>query len=432
VQPTLHLLRHGAMPALFGGIRAPSTLGSFLRSFTWGNVLQVEKVSRLLLAGLARRTPLLPGKDSVAFIDIDSMQKRVYGHKKHGAAFGHTKIQGKSLLVRGLNVLAATISTPLAAPVIAGTRLRGGSAASPRGAASFATQAVGTARATGCTGTLVARADSAFYSAAFTGAVRRAGACFSVTAPMNPAVKAAIAGIPETAWTAIRYPRAIWDDQLRCWISDAEVAEVEYTAFTSKKSQAITARLIVRRVKDLNRKAAPGQDELFPLWRYHAVFTDSPFETIQAEEHHRDHAQVEQVFADLADGPLAHLPEVIFSPTILRPSDLRLCVVDSVVHGLSRGFPEGRSGSFCSLLSGRVVAGERIAAALCCPIARSSASRSWRFSDSRTRMRTVAASRRRSSEAGVARCRSGTSGDDGAFCCRVRNRPICSRKSSWA
>jgi hypothetical protein len=84
----MDVLRHGAMPALFGGIRAPSTLGSFLRSFTWGNVLQLEKVSRLLLADLARRAPLLPGKDTVAFIDIDSMQKRVYGHKKQGAAFG--------------------------------------------------------------------------------------------------------------------------------------------------------------------------------------------------------------------------------------------------------------------------------------------------------------------------------------------------------
>ena len=214
----MDLLRHGAMPALFGGIRAPSTLGSFLRSFSWGNARQAEKVSRLLLADLARRTPLLPGKDVVAFVDIDSMQKRVYGRKKQGAAFGHTKIQGKSLLVRGLNALTATISTPLAAPVIAATRLRGGNAGSARGAASFATESVTTARATGCAGTLVVRADSAFYSAAFTGAVRRAGACFSVTAKMDPAVKAAIAAIGEDAWTPIRYPRAIWDDQLRCWV----------------------------------------------------------------------------------------------------------------------------------------------------------------------------------------------------------------------
>ena len=109
-------------------------------------------MNRLLLGELARRAPLLPDKDVLAFVDIDSMQKRVYGHHKQGAAFGHTKIQGKSLLVRGLNALAATISTPLGAPVIAATRLRGGNASSARGAASFATEAVHTARATGCTG----------------------------------------------------------------------------------------------------------------------------------------------------------------------------------------------------------------------------------------------------------------------------------------
>ncbi len=87
----MDLLRHGAMTGLFGGVRAPSTLGSFLRAFTWGNVRQAEKAQRLFLAELARRSPVLPGKDVLAFIDIDSMQKRVYGHKKQGAAFGHTK-----------------------------------------------------------------------------------------------------------------------------------------------------------------------------------------------------------------------------------------------------------------------------------------------------------------------------------------------------
>jgi hypothetical protein len=334
----LGLLRHGAMLRLFGGVRAPSTLGSFLRSFTWGNVLQLEKVSRLVLAELARRSPLLPGKDVVAFVDVDSMQKRVYGHKKQGAAFGHTKIQGKSLLVRGLNALAATISTPLGAPVIAATRLRGGNAGSARGAASFATQAVQAARATGCTGTLVVRADSAFYSAAFTGAVRAAGAFFSVTVQMNPHVQAAIAGIGEDAWRPIRYPRAIWDDQLACWVSDAEVAEVPYTAFTSKKGKAITARLIVRRVKDLNCQAAQGQDELFCAWRYHAIFTDSPFVTLQAEEHHRDHAQVEQVFADLSGGPLAHLPSGSF------PANAAWLTLAAISHNLLRA-----AGSLASL-----------------------------------------------------------------------------------
>jgi len=301
------------MPELFGGVRAPSTLGSFLRSFTWGNVRQLEAAGRELLAELARQAPLLPGADVLAFVDIDSMQRRVYGHKKQGAAFGHTKIQGKTVLVRGLNTLAATVCTPQAAPVITGTRLRGGSANTARGAASFAAEAIGAARSCGCTGTIVTRADSGFYNAAFIAACRRAGAYFSVTARMDPAVTAAIAAIPEDAWTAIRYPRAIWDDQLRAWISDAEIAEIAYTAFTSKKGQAITARLIVRRVRDLNRKAAGGQGELVPVWRYHPVFTDSPFTMLQAEEQHRDHAVVEQVFADWTDGPMAHLPSGSFA-----------------------------------------------------------------------------------------------------------------------
>ncbi len=313
----LDLLRHGAMPVLFGGLRAPSTLGSFLRSFTWGNARQAEAVHRELLAVLARRAPLLPGKDVLAFVDVDSQQKRVFGYQKQGAAFGFTKIGGKSLLVRGLNVLAATISTPLAAPVIATTRLRGGSAGSSRGAASFLTEAIGTARDTGCSGTIVVRMDSAYYSSAAVQAVRRAGAFFSVTAQLNASVKAAIAAIPATAWTPIAYPRALWDDQLRCWVSDAEVAEVKYTAFAAHPSRdrapvPLTARLIVRRVRDMNKNAGHVQQELFAAWRYHAVFTDSPFEMIQAEGHHRDHAIIEQVFADWNDGPLAHLPSGSF------------------------------------------------------------------------------------------------------------------------
>jgi Transposase DDE domain group 1 len=309
----MDLLRHGAMSTLFGGIRAPSTLGSHLRCYTWGNVSQLEKAGREFLIALAREAPLLPGAGTLAFTGIDSMQKRVYGHHKQGARFGHTKIGGKSLLVRGLNALAAVISTPLSAPVIAATRLRGGNAASARGAASLAVRAVGTARDCGCTGTIIVRLDSACYNAAVIGAVRGQGARFSVTAPMNSSIRAAIAAIGEESWTAIRYPRAVWDDQLDCWISDAEVAETQYTAFASKKGQAVTARLIVRRVRDLNNKAAAGQDELFPVWRYHAVFTDSPSGLVQAEGQHRDHAIVEQVFADVTSGPLAHMPSGVFA-----------------------------------------------------------------------------------------------------------------------
>jgi len=314
----LDLLRHGAMDVLFGGLRAPSTLGSHLRAYTWGHVSQLEKVHREFLAALARQVPLLPGAGTLAFVDIDSTQKRVYGSRKQGARFGYAKIAGRQLAVRGLNALAAAISTPLAAPVIAATRLRGGNAASARGAASFAAQAVRTARACGCTGTIVARMDSAYYAAEVLHAIRRAGARFSVTVPQNSSVRAAIAAVPEDAWTAIRYPRALWDEQLGCWVSEAEVAEVPYTAFTGIPARGwqhdavrpMDGRLIIRRVQDQN---TAGQDELFPVWRHHAVFTDSPFTTVQAEGQHRDHAIIEQVFADCYDGPLAHLPSGKFA-----------------------------------------------------------------------------------------------------------------------
>jgi len=287
-------------------------------------------VHRELLAGLAGRAPLLPGAGQLAFIDMDSMQRRVYGHAKQGAAFGHAKIQGKTVLVRGLNALAAVVSTPQAAPVIAATRLRGGSANTGRGAASLLAEAIGTARASGCTGIIVARMDSGYYNAAVCQAARRAGAYFSVTARLDAAVKAAIAAVPGQAWTAIGYPRAIWDDQLAAWVSDAGIAEVSYPAFASKKGQAVTARLIVRRVKDLNRKAAEGQDELFAVWRYHPVFTDSPFQLVQAEEQHRDHALVEQVFAT---GPAARWR------TCLR----RLCRQCRLAHaGRDRAQPDPR------------------------------------------------------------------------------------------
>jgi len=306
----MDLLRHGAMGALFGGIRAPSTLGSHLRCYTWGNVSQLEKAGREFLANLAGRAPLLPGADVLAFLDIDAVQKRVYGHKKQGARFGHAKIQGRQVLVRGLNALAATVSTPLCAPVIAATRLRGGNAASARGAAGFAARALASARACGATGTIVARMDSGFYTAAVIAAIRRGGAYFSVTVPLYDKVRAVIAAIPQDAWIPIRYPRAIWDEQLAAWISDAEVAETTYTAFAHDADRAVTARLIIRRVRDLSKEAADG---LSPAYRYHAVLTDSPFELIQAEGQHRGHAIEEQVFADWNDGPLAHLPSGRFA-----------------------------------------------------------------------------------------------------------------------
>jgi hypothetical protein len=303
----MDLLREGATPELFTEVRAPSTLGSFLRAFAWGNARQLDKVHRLLLARLAELTPLLPDADVLAFLDVDSCQRRVYGYAKQGAGFGHTKVAGKSVLVRGLNLLAATVSTPTSAPVVAGVRLRGGSAASARGAASFARQSVAAARAAGATGRLLARFDSAFYTGEVVTTCRRLGVYFSITARKDPKVLRAIAGIPDAAWTPIKYPRAVYDEETEQWVSEAEIAEIPYTAFASKAKHRTTARMLVRRVENLD--PAPGD----PAWRYHAVFTDSPFVLDQAEPDHRGHAVCEQVFADMIDGPLAHLPSGSFA-----------------------------------------------------------------------------------------------------------------------
>src|SRR5665648_121086 len=124
----MDLVRHGGMGRVFTAGRAPSTLGTFLRSFTFGHVRQLDAVAARLLGSLAGRAPLLVGADQVAYLDIDDTIKATYGHKKQGAGYGYSG-------VKGLNALLATCSTPLSAPVIAATRLRGGSTNSAKGAA---------------------------------------------------------------------------------------------------------------------------------------------------------------------------------------------------------------------------------------------------------------------------------------------------------
>ncbi|MFI6730922.1 IS1380 family transposase [Streptomyces atratus] len=301
----LRVLRHGAMPTLFGGIRAPSTLGTFLRAFTHGHALQLHAVHRRFLAALAARTPLLPGSGEKAFIDVDSTHKRVYGRTKQGAEYGRFKG------IRTLHPLLATVCTPHARPVIAGVRMRRGKAADSRGASKFVSEALATAVESGCTGLRILRADSQFYNAGVIAACHRAGAHFSITTGMNPSIKRAVLGIPNDAWQQISYPTAVPDPETGELISDAEVAEIpEYTAFASrKKAERVTARLIVRRVRDLAKPAVVGeQGELFPVWRYHPFFTDQPAAALRAEREHRHHAVVEQVIADSKAGALAHLP----------------------------------------------------------------------------------------------------------------------------
>ncbi len=298
----IDVVRSGGMNTLFDGVYAPSTMGTLLREFTFGHARQLESVVREHLVALCERTDLLPGAHEQTFIDIDSLLRPVYGHAKQGASYGHTKIAGKQILRKGLSPLATTISTAGSAPVIAGLRLRAGRANSAKGAARMVAQAISTARAISAHTTILVRGDSAFGSRAVVGACIRHGAQFSVAMARNSAIDKAIAAIGDHGWTPVRYPGAVRDPDTGAWISDAEVAEIPYTAFASTPD-AITARLIVRRVKD-----ARYRDALFSVWRYHPFFTNTDAPVEQADITHRHHAIIETVFADLIDGPLAHLP----------------------------------------------------------------------------------------------------------------------------
>lgn len=302
----LDLLRHGAMPRLFDGIRAPSTLGTYLRSFTHGHVQQLDRVNAGLLTGLAARLPaMVKGiREGLVFIDLDDTVREVHGYGKQAAAFGYTGI-------RGLNIALATISTSDMAPVIAQARLRRGNTASNVGCGRMLAQAIGTAKAAGATGQIVARADSAFYCHSFVATAVRHQAWYSVTAPMNPQVKTAIGSIDDSAWEPIEYPHAMWEEAEQRWVSDAEVAEVPITVFIRRRKQEqVACRLVVRRVKRLQPLASDGtaQGELFAAYRHHAFITNSTLPAVEADARHRDHAIVEQVIAELKDGPLAHLP----------------------------------------------------------------------------------------------------------------------------
>src|SRR5436305_5253992 len=195
-------LRHAGNAVVFDQIRAPSTLGTFLRAFTHGHVQQLNAVLRRLLIALAERTPLLPGADQVVFVDLDSTHRQVYGYAKQGAAVG--RLTGK----KTLHPLIATASTPIARPVAVAVRMRRGKAADVRGAPRFLAEALTTVRALAPSARIVVRADSKFYTAEVVATAARYGAAVSFTTGSNPSVHAAIGQIPDTAWTAIHYPQA--------------------------------------------------------------------------------------------------------------------------------------------------------------------------------------------------------------------------------
>jgi hypothetical protein len=318
-------LRLGATDRVFTGIRAPSTLGTFLRAFTHGHVQQLNKVLRATLVALAQRVDLLPGADQMVYVDLDSTHRRVYGYAKQGAQNG--RLKG----TKTLHPLIATVCTPLARPVVAGIRLRRGKCADVRGAARFLAETLAVVRQIAPNATVVVRADSKFYTAELAATAARYDAHVSLTTGSNPSVDAAITTIAEQAWTPIHYPNAFVDTDTGELISDAQVAQIDYTAFVSKPTnQQVTGRLIVRRVKRLNPRVTPGQEELFSLWRHHAVFVTSAFEMLTAEAQHRDHAIVEQVIADAASSALAHLPSGVFN------ANAAWAVLWAIAHNLTR------------------------------------------------------------------------------------------------
>jgi hypothetical protein len=318
----LAILRHGAMGTVFDRPYAPSTLGSFLREFTFGHVRQLDAVASRFLCALAEKTPVVAGIDTGrVLVDIDDTIIEVHGHAKEGSGYGYSG-------VRGLNALIATVTTETAAPVILTQRLRRGACGSPRGAARMVadalaavdrlrSQAGGESR-DGAPKPLM-RCDSAFYGHPTIGAAIRAGADVSVTVRLTSAIKRAIASIDadESAWTPIEYTDALYDEDTDTWISRAEVAEIPFTAFASqKKAHQVSGRLVVRRIPDLRPPKDQGQGTLFDVWRFHAFFTTTDpddLDTVAADKTHRQHAIIEQVHADLKNSALAHLPSGRFT-----------------------------------------------------------------------------------------------------------------------
>ena len=313
----MDLLRHGGMTSLFGHVYAPSTLGSHLREYTHGHVKQLGAVASRFLRNLAQQAPLLPvgrstGKgEHLVRVDIDDTIIEVYSPKKQGAGIGYNKI-------RGLNGLLVTASTATAAPLILGQQLRKGAAHSVRGAHKILSDALATLRRMPHhNAPVLVRADSAYYSANIAQTVLANGADFSVTLPLHANVKRTIATIDDTNWKTIKYPNAIWDDQARQWISEAEVAEIGFTAFSSHNDKMLhlPGRLVVRRIPEKNKKPlkalADGQHTMFDTYRYHPFFTtvdSAVLNTAAADTMHRQHAVIEQVNAELKDGALAHMP----------------------------------------------------------------------------------------------------------------------------
>jgi Transposase DDE domain group 1 len=289
------ILRSGAAAAVLGHkVMAPSTLGTFLRRFSFGHVRQLDKVAEAMLTN-AWSLGAGPGGEPMT-LDVDSTICPVHGDDKEGAGFGYTKVLGYHPLV----------ATRAATGEVLHIRFRKGSAHSGRGAERFVRELVGRARRAGSSGPLTLRADSGFYSQHVVKACRDHKVAYSITAPQNAAVKRAIEGIAEDVWAPIDYSEggAAW------------VAETPY---------GDGHRLVVRRTK-----LASPQPALFPLFRYHAFITDRVGDAVTLDADHRRHAVVELAIKDLKDGGLAHCPSGNFS------ANGAWAVLATIAHNLIR------------------------------------------------------------------------------------------------
>ena len=275
------VLRAGYTEMVLGHVlRAPSTLGTFLRSFCWGDVRSLDRVSRVAL-GRAWSAGAGPRGD-VLKIDLDSSICETYGLAKEGGSrFSYSH-------VRGYHPMLA-----VAEDQVLHARLRGGPANSGRGAKSFLAETFARVREAGYEGSIVLRADSGFYNHHVTGACDRARVRWSITAKMSPGLQKIIAAIPEEDWVPIPY-----------FMEGAAVAETTYTPFAARKG-ARPVRLIVRRVPP-----TPGsQLALYVDYSHHPFITNRPGEMLALEADHRAHAEVENTIRDLKYGMgLNHLP----------------------------------------------------------------------------------------------------------------------------
>jgi hypothetical protein len=274
----LELLRCGSTASVLGHrVMAPSTVGTFLRSFTFGHVRQLDRLTETILSR-AWAAGAGPG-DGPVTIDVDSTICEVHGYHKQGACYGYTHRLGYHPL----------LATRASSGEVLHARLRKGSANTARGVLRFVDELIARLRRAGAAGELTFRMDSGFWSAKLVKRLQRHQVCYSITVRQTKTVRAAIAAIPEAAWIEIAYqPGGV-----------AQVAETPYRG----------DRLIVRRVRNLD-----DQQQLFPTWRYHAFVTNRVGTMIWLDADHRRHAVCELAIRDLKAGAgLAHLPSGQFN-----------------------------------------------------------------------------------------------------------------------